>query len=366
MIKEIIKNEIKFFNNWQSNKKNDIYGIIEKEEISKYDFLNILFNSDKNILELIAKKAKLLTDSYFGKMILLYAPLYISNFCINKCVYCGFSSLNKNIVRKKMEIKEIEKEMIALKQSGFDTILILTGDDRKNSPVEYIGEAINIAKKYFSEILIEVYALTYDEYKYLVSKGLTGVTIYQETYDEKLYNRLHLAGPKKDFYFRLHAPERAIAAGVKEINIGCLLGLNKNFLLDVFLTAIHADYLQRNYTDVEISISYPRIQPAESAIKIKTQVNDFDFTRIIMATRIFLPRVGLNLSTREKSYMRDNLIGLGITKMSAGSKTTVGGYASTTEDTGQFEINDRRKVEEIIRIIASRGYRPEFTNWVRI
>jgi 2-iminoacetate synthase len=274
--------------------------------------------------------------------------------------------LNKNIKRKRLEIKEIEIEMQVLKQKGFDTILILTGDDRKNSPLDYIGDAIKVAKKYFSEILIEVYALTCDEYKYLVDNGLTGVTIYQETYDEKLYDKLHLSGPKKNFDFRLEAPERAIKAGVKEINIGCLLGLNKNFLMDVYLTAIHAEYLQKTYTDTEISISYPRIQPAEAPIKIDTLVDDIDFTRIITATRLFLPRVGLNLSTRERAYMRDNLIGLGITRMSAGSKTTVGGYAFSMEDSGQFEISDIRDLQDIIKVLVSKGYRPEFTNWVRI
>ncbi len=366
MIKKVIKDEINFFNRWQLKKNIDINDILKKEEISKQDFLNLLFCQDKNILELISRKAKYITENYFGKMILLYAPLYISNFCKNKCVYCGFSLLNKSIGRKKLGIEAIENEMSALKQKGFDTILILTGDDKKNSSVEYIGQAVNIAKKYFSEILIEVYALTHNEYKYLVDMGLTGVTIYQETYDEKLYDKLHLSGPKKNFDFRLEAPERAIAAGVKEINIGCLLGLNEKFFLDVYLTAIHADYLQRNYNNVEISISYPRIQPAESSIKINTLVDDITFTRIITTTRIFLQRIGLNISTREKSYMRDNLIGLGITRMSAGSKTTVGGYTSVTEDTGQFEINDRREVHKIIKLIVSKGYRPEFTNWVRI
>lgn len=366
MIKELLINEISFFDEYKYIENVDIFTIIQKEEISKIDFLQLLFNKDENTLELMARKAKYITDNYFGKMILLYAPLYISNYCVNKCVYCGFSQLNKNIVRKRLEIREIEKEMVALKQKGFDTILILTGDDRNVSSLDYIGDAVNIAKKYFSEILIEVYAMALDEYKYLVDRGLTGVTIYQETYNEKLYDKLHLAGPKKDFVFRLEAPERAIKAGVKEINIGCLLGLNKDFLSDVYLTSIHADYLQRNYADVEISISYPRIQPSESQIKIDTIVSDENFTRIITATRIFLQRAGINISTREKPYMRDNLIGLGITRMSAGSKTTVGGYSFIAEDSGQFEISDRREVKEIINIINDKGYRTEFTNWVRI
>jgi len=368
MIYELIKKEEIFFNQHKDNKtdKVSVYNKIQKENISKSDFVEFLLNKDEDVLEYIAKKAKYITDNYFGKMILLYAPLYISNYCANKCVYCGYSALNKNISRKKLQIQEIEKEMYALKQKGFDTILILTGDDRNMSSVGYIAEAVKIAKKIFSEILIEVYALTLDEYKYLVDNGLTGVTIYQEIYNEELYDKLHISGPKKDYKFRLEAPERAIKAGVKEINIGCLLGLNSDFLSDVYLTSIHADYLQTNYPDVEVSISYPRIQPAEASIKIDTNVSDVDFIRIITSTRVFLPRIGLNISTRERAYMRDNLIGLGITRMSAGSKTTVGGYSCVTEDTGQFEISDKRELKDIIEILISKGYRPEFTNWVKI
>ncbi|MBP7792344.1 MAG: 2-iminoacetate synthase ThiH [Candidatus Goldbacteria bacterium] len=366
MIREIIKEEKNFYDNFKREETGDVSDIFQKDVVSKSDFLRLLTSKDENVLELMAEKAKRITDNYFGKMILLYVPLYISNYCINKCVYCGFSALNDDIPRKKLKKEEIETEMAALKENGFDTILILTGEDRNVSPVDYIAEAVKTARKHFSEILVEVYAMTADEYKRLVDNGLTGMTIYQETYDEKLYDKLHLSGPKKDFVFRLEAPERAIKAGVKEINVGCLLGLNGDFLMDAYLTSIHADYLQGKYPDVEVSVSYPRIQPAEASIKIDTIVDDVDFVRIITATRIFLSRVGLNVSTRERPYMRDNLIGLGITKMSAGSKTSVGGYSLAAKDPGQFEINDKREVREITDLIISKGYRPEFTNWVRI
>lgn len=363
MFKDILEKEKEILKNFISEKVN-VFEIFKKEKITKYDFLSLLKNNDDEVLEMLARKSKKITDSFFGKTILLYTPLYISNYCVNECLYCGFSALN-NTKRKKMSMDEIQNEMIALKQKGFDTILILTGDDRNNSDLKYIAEAVKTARKYFSEVLIEVYALSEDEYKLLVDNGLTGVTIYQETYDENLYNKLHLSGPKKDFYFRLYAPERAIKAGVKEISIGCLLGLNPDYILDVYLTVVHADYFQTQYPDVEVSISYPRIQEAESKIKIENKVRDREFARIIFSSRIFLPRIGINLSTREKEKIRDNLIGLGITRMSAGSKTTVGGYFYNTEDTGQFEISDKRSVEEIIEVIKSKGYRPEFTNWVK-
>ncbi len=365
MFSEILEKEKEIYLGSEKDDKG-IIDILKKEEITKNEFIKLLNSNDNSVLEKIVLKSKNITDRNFGKTILLYTPLYISNYCVNKCLYCGFSELNKDIKRKKLNLDEIEQEMESLKQKGFDTILMLTGDDRKNSDIKYISDAIKIAKNYFSEILIETYALTYDEYKYLVENGLTGVTIYQETYDKVLYDKLHLDGPKKDFYFRLESPERAIKAGVKEISIGCLLGLNKNFMFDVYMTAIHADYLQREYSDVEVSISYPRIQKAEAKIKIENVVNNRDFVKYIAATRIFLQRIGINLSTREKEIIRDNLIGLGITRMSAGSKTTVGGYFFNAEDSGQFEISDKRSVEEIIKVIINKGYRPEFTNWVKI
>ncbi|MFQ3675583.1 MAG: 2-iminoacetate synthase ThiH, partial [Endomicrobiia bacterium] len=364
MIKNILELKHTFFLNYQKSISfpttfSQVKNILSKPEISEKEFLDLLFSKDDLSLELIAKKSKSITEKYFGKVILFYVPLYISNYCVNKCTYCGYSNINKNVERKKLKENEIDLEMQVLKKKGFDTILILTGDDKKNSSLKYLSTTIEIAKKYFTEILIETYAMTYEEYKHLVNKGLTGVTIYQETYDEKLYDKLHLEGPKKDFDFRLESPERAIKSGVKEISIGCLLGLNSNFLYDVYMTVCHADYLQKNYPEVEVSISYPRLQPAIGVKNVTTNVSDKDFVKIICATRIFLSRVGINLSTREKAYMRDNLIGLGITRMSAGSKTSVGGYKYENLP-NQFEISDNRSVYEIERVIWQKGYEPVF------
>lgn len=369
MFDEVLKLESSFFYSCLEKIGEGLFNAEKnfyEDYISKEEFLQMLYDkSDKN-LEFLARKSKLLTDRFFGKTILLYAPLYISNYCINKCLYCGFSALNENVIRKKLSRQEIIYEMEVLRNKGFDSILILTGDDRRNSPLEYIGETVKLARKYFSEVLVEIYALSVEEYKYLVDIGLTGVTIYQETYDELLYDKLHLSGPKKDFKFRLLSAERAIIAGVKQVSIGPLLGLNKNFWYDVYMAAIHASYLQSTYPEIEVSISFPRIQPSEANMKVEYSVDDKSFVRIICATRVFLPRVGINISTRELPYMRDNLIGLGITKMSAGSKTTVGGYANVSEDTGQFEISDTREVDEIIKVLYQKGYRPEFTNWVKV
>lgn len=359
MFSDIISLELKKF----KKIKRDLNRVsVSYEEINEKSLLKNL--NSKLELERLALKSKEITDSFFGKTVLLYAPLYISNYCVNGCSYCGFSATNR-IERDKLEDKEIEKEMIALKEKGFDTILILTGEDRIRSGVGYILKAIKIARKYFSEILIETYPLEQDEYKKLIDNGLCGVTLYQETYDKNLYLKLHKFGPKKNFEYRLNAIERAVKAGIKEVNIGPLLGLNKNFDFDVYMTLMHAKHIQNNYPEVEVSISYPRMRSSVS--KIKTYpVTDIDFVKIICLSRLFLERVGINISTRENAYIRDNLIGIGITKMSAESKTTVGGYFQNSSDLKQFEIEDSRSLNEIIKIIEKKGYRPEFTNWVKI
>jgi len=354
-----LEKEFKLINKSQSLKN------IQFKDISKYENIKLLFKDlSYQELEKLSIKAKKITEYFFGKTILLYTPLYISDYCINGCLYCGFSNLNK-VERKKLSPAEIESEMRSIRKQGFNTILILTGEDRINSPFDYILDSIKIAKKYFSEILIEVYPLKEQEYEKLVENGLTGITLYQETYDRALYDKVHRYGPKKNFKSRIDAIERAIKAKVKEINIGPLLGLNKNWQFDVYMTLMHAMYLEDTYPDVEISISYPRIQESFSKIKVYP-VSNKDFVKTIMITRIILPRVGINISTRECAYMRDNLIGLGMTKMSAESKTTVAGHSVKSGNEKQFEIQDKRLLDEIVQVIKEKGYRPEFTNWVNI
>ncbi len=334
-----------------------------KNEKDKWllNFLSLLENPDLNLKD-YAIRAKDITQSYFGKAILLYTPVYISDYCVNGCLYCGFSALNK-IKRNRLSLKEIEEEFVFLKKKNFDTVLILTGEDRINSSFDYILKTVRLAKKYFSEVLIEVYPLEEDEYKKLVDNGLRGVTLYQETFDRKLYYKLHKFGPKKDFNYRLKAIERAINAKVKEVNIGALFGLNKDWIFDGFITVAYADYLQRNYPDCEINISFPRIR--ESVCKNKVYpLSDKDFVKLIIISRIFLPTVGINISTRENSYLRNNLVEIGVTRMSADSKTNVGGHI-IDDNEPQFEVSDKRSVEEIIDMLKKKGYRAEFTNWVR-
>ena len=221
-------------------------------------------------------------------------------------------------------------------------------------------------RDYFSSISVEIYSLTEDEYRELIDEGVDGLTIYQEVYDEDIYEKLHLKGPKKDYLFRLEAPERALSAGMRMVNIGALLGLN-DWRKEVFFAGLHAKYLQHNFPEAEISISIPRIRPQVSGFEAASKVTDRNLVQIITALRVFLPRVGITLSTREGEFLRDHLLGLGITRMSAGSTTKVGGHtleAGSIEDPEQFKIADNRSIGNIKEMLTSKGYQPVFKDWV--
>jgi 2-iminoacetate synthase len=220
-------------------------------------------------------------------------------------------------------------------------------------------------KKYFTSISIEVYPLEKEEYGELVEAGVDGLTLYQEVYDEDVYHEVHLSGPKKNYLYRLDAPERACMAGIRSVNIGALLGLNQ-WKTEAFFTGLHADYLQSKYPETEISVSLPRLRPHAGSFQPKSIVSDRDLVQIMLALRLFLPRAGITVSTRERSQFRDNLIGLGVTKMSAGSSTEVGGHSDENKSTGQFSISDTRSVEEMREIIYQKGYQPVFKDWMMI
>jgi 2-iminoacetate synthase len=341
----------------------NIRRILRKEEINEEELLFLLYDQDDNNLILMAERSKKLTERYFGKVINLFTPLYLSNYCLSGCKYCGFSVENK-IKRVKLNEEEIIEEYKAIKSQGIDSILLLTGCDRINTPFEYILWAVKEARKYFSEIVIEVYPMEKDEYRILVSNGLTGVTQYQETYNQKLYEELHPYGPKKDFWYRIKTQERAIEGGVFEVTLGILLGLNDP-IEDTFKMLIHAKYLMKKYPKVEINISFPRFRPAGTNFSEKVKVNSKTLLRLIFSSRIYLPPLGITISTRESPEFRDNIIGYGVTKMSAGSKTSVGGYFRERDSGIQFEVEDRRSVKEFVEVIKSKGFRPEFTNWIK-
>lgn len=344
--------------------KGDVLRVLGQPKLNEYDLLTLLSPAARSHLEEMAQKAHSLSVQHFGKTVLLYTPMYLANHCVNRCSYCGFNVEN-NIVRKKLTLEEIEKEAKTISATGLRHILLLTGESRKESPPSYIIEAVKIIKKYFDSISIEIYPLTEDEYRKVIKAGVDGLTIYQEVYDEDIYDKVHIAGPKKKYKFRLDAPERACRAKIRNVNIGSLLGLN-NWKKESFFTGLHAKYLQDKYSHVEVSISLPRIRPHAGSFGDIYPVDDKSLVQIMLAFRLFLPRVGLTISTRERQELRDNLIKLGVTKMSAGVSTEVGGHSSSSKSDSQFEISDKRSVEEVRKAIASKGYQPVFKDWMHI
>ncbi len=340
---------------------------IDSNNVSSDQFLSLLSSSAEPFLEQMARRAHGLTCQYFGKIIQLYTPMYVSNFCENECVYCGFNRTNK-IQRKKLSFDEVDREAKFISKTGLKHILLLTGSSRTKSPVKYIKQCVEILKKYFSSISLEIYTLTQDEYREFVACGVDGLTIYQEVYDKDVYGSVHLAGPKADYLFRLDAPERALAEKMRTVNIGVLLGLS-NWQKESFLLGLHAQYLQNKFFDAEISISLPRLRPAQGDFKPKCIVQDKEIVQMILAFRIFLPRLGVTLSTRESSEFRENMLPLGITRMSAGSTTQVGGHTAIEDEnniTAQFEISDKRDVGEMIEFLEKKGYQPVLKDWMAI
>lgn len=317
-------------------------------------------------LKELALRAQKVTRQYFGRTIGLYAPLYISNYCENHCLYCGFNS-HENIPRKKLSLDGIRQECAALQKTGIQNVLILTGESRAQSPVAYIKGAVQAAKEYFPNISLEIYPLETEEYRGLYSAGADGVAIYQETYDRARYDQLHLSGKKKEYDFRYQAPERIAAAGIRQISLGVLLGL-ADWRRDIKALFAHLQYLEHKFPGVEYSLSFPRLQKVNSDSFNYYTVTDQEMVGIIATARLLFPRVGINLSTREKPAFRDKILEFGITRMSAGSSTAVGGYSCLKgeESPGQFSVNDGRSLAEIKALLEAKGYDPVITDWRRI
>jgi 2-iminoacetate synthase len=342
----------------------DIERIIGKDRLTPRDFLALLSPKAEEHLEWMAQKANQLTVQNFGRVILLYTPMYLSDYCTNKCTYCGFNVTNA-FTRKQLTMEEVEKEAQTVAASGIQHILILTGDAPTIAGVPYMKECVAILKRYFSSIAIEVYAMEEEEYAELMEAGVESMTMYQETYNPLLYDRLHVKGPKKDYRYRLDAPERACRAGMRAVNIGALLGLD-DWRRDGFFTGLHANYLQNKYPGVEVSISLPRIRPTMGNCETGNSVNDKSIVQFMTAFRLFMPRAGMPLSTRENAEFRNHAIKLGITKMSAGVQTAVGGHIDSQENSGQFAVSDTRNVKEMSDAILQLGYQPVFKDWQAI
>jgi 2-iminoacetate synthase len=310
-------------------------------------------------LEDMAHLAQRITRRQFGRTIGLFVPLYLSNICRCDCTYCGYAAKSgQKGDRRILKPAEIRAECETLARQGFQNLLLLTGEAPRVSSVSYLVEAIAIAREYFPSISVEVYAMDQDDYLNLVRAGLEGVTLFMETYHRQTYSMVHLGGKKKDFDYRLGALERAGHAGVRRLGLGALLGLY-DWRLDGFWMGLHARYLQKSCWQSAVSISFPRLREVPARHTVQHPLSDRDFVQLMLAMRIFLPEVGFTLSTREQAELRDNLIPLGVTMMSAGSSTRPGGYSTYGEETlEQFEIEDRRSPAEVVAAIRRAGYDP--------
>lgn len=353
------------FTDFDTFTKEDVIRALNSEEKSIEDFKALLSPAALPYLEDIARLATKETKKHFGNSVYLFTPIYISNYCENYCIYCGFNCYNK-IKRAKLTFEDIEKEMHAISKTGIEEILILTGESRKMSDVEYIGKACEIAKKYFKNVGVEVYPMNSDEYKYLHEHGADFVTVFQETYNSDKYETLHLMGHKRIFPYRFNTQERALMGGMRGVAFAALLGLD-DFRKDALATGLHAYLLQRKYPHAEISFSCPRLRPIINNDKINPKdVHEPQLLQVMCAYRLFMPFAGLTISTREREGFRDNVIGMCATKISAGVSTGIGSHTDDVEEKGddQFEICDDRSLDEVLNAIKDKGLQPVMNDYV--
>jgi 2-iminoacetate synthase len=320
------------------------------------DFMALISPAATIYLEQMAQECHELTKKRFGKTIQMYAPLYLSNECQNICTYCGFSLDNK-IKRKTLTDSEIRLEVEALKTAGFDNVLIVTGEANYTVNINYFLNAIAQIKERFSTISVEVQPLSTEEYLQLHQAGVYSVMVYQETYHQEVYKKYHTKGKKSNFDFRLETPDRIGKAGIHKIGLGVLLGL-EDWRTDSFFNALHLDYLQKTYWQTKYSVSFPRLRPAEGIIEPNFIMDDKDLTQLICAYRLWNEDLEISISTRENENFRNNIIPIGVTSISAGSKTNPGGYVVDPQSLEQFEISDERSAQEIAKIIRDQGYEP--------
>ena len=327
---------------------------------------NILNDKRPESVEELAQEAAKLTRQQFGRAISLYAPLYLSNFCSSHCTYCGFNSHYK-IQRMKMSPEQYRKEMQFIHAKGIRNILMLTGESYTHTPLSYLKEASQIASEYFQGISLEVHPMGTEEYKELFAAGVDGITVFQETYDRTRYAQVHLSGYKKDYDFRYATPSRAAQAGIRQISLGVLLGLS-DVVNDITALYQHLQGLEKSFPGVEYAVCFPRLRPIKTESLVKCDVDDIQFVKIIALTRILFPRAGINISTRESPRLRDHLLEIAVTRMSAGVNTSVGGYTllKEKEQDPQFDIKDERSVDEIVQLLKSKNFDPVFTDWRHI
>lgn len=350
----------------------DVRRALSHETCSVEDFKALLSPAAEGFLEEMARRAELETRRHFGNTVYLFTPLYIANYCQNYCIYCGFNCYN-NIHRKKLTMGEIEHEMQVIAATGMEEILMLTGESRAYSDVSYIGEAVKIARRYFRNIGIEIYPVNTDEYRYLHECGVDYVTVFQETYNSDKYETLHLLGHKRVFPYRFDAQERALMAGMRGAGFSALLGLD-DFRKDALASALHVYYLNRKYPHAELSLSCPRLRPIVNNDKINPRdVGEIQLCQVLCAYRIFLPYVGITVSSRESARFRDGIAKICATKVSAGVSTGIGDHESkytgkVDADVGdeQFEISDDRSFGRMYEDMEKGGLQPVLNDYLYV
>lgn len=369
---EKVMNQVNSFNSSEYTAK-DVKKALEHEVCTIEDFKALLSPAAEPFLEKMAERARLETSKHFGNTVYMFTPLYIANYCENYCVYCGFNCYN-HIKRMKLNMEQIEHEMKVIADSGMEEILILTGESRAQSDVKYIGEACRLARKYFRMVGLEIYPVNTDEYKYLHECGADYVTVFQETYDTDKYETLHLMGHKRVWPYRFNAQERALKGGMRGVAFSALLGLS-DFRKDALASALHVYYLQRKYPHAEMSLSCPRLRPIINNDKINpSDVGEKQLCQVLCAYRIFLPYVGITVSSRESAQFRNGIVKICATKISAGVSTGIGDHeskytgkqASAQEGDEQFEICDTRSLDKMYDDISSEGLQPVLNDYLYV
>ena len=352
----------KFINLVDSQKDTDVEKALSKKEpLGVDDFAALISeNARKHYLKDMVNISTQLTRRRFGRCVNMYLPLYLTNLCSNKCVYCGFSVMNK-FKRVVLNLSQIDEECQAISKMGYKNILLVSGEYERRAGIDYFKQVLPVVKKYATYLQMEVQPLSVDDYVQLKELGLDAVSVYQETYHKEYYSKVHLGGKKADYRWRLETPDRLGMAEIDKVGIGSLLGLY-DWRADLCATALHILYMREHYWKTNLSVSFPRLRPAAGGFEPKLPVSDAKLLQIICALRIFDNELDLTLSTRESASFRDLILPVGITAISAGSSTEPGGYAHKGENLEQWTVNDDRTVDEVVSAMESSGFEAVFQN----
>lgn len=345
-----------------SKTPSDVERALSAARISRDDLMALLSPAASEYLEPLAQQAQRLTRQRFGNTVSFYVPLYLSNLCANDCTYCGFSMSNR-LQRKTLDAPEIARECTAIRELGFDHLLLVTGEHQSKVGMSYFRQHLPAIRARFSSLQMEVQPLEEHEYAELKALGLDGVMVYQETYHQAVYARHHLRGNKQDFFWRLETPDRLGRAGIDKIGLGALIGLSDSWRTDCFMVAEHLLWLQQHYWQSRYSISFPRLRPCTGGVEPASVMTESQLVQAICAFRLLAPEVELSLSTRESPWFRDRVIPLAITHVSAFSKTQPGGYADNHPELEQFAPHDGRTPSEVAIALSRAGLQPVWKDW---